>query len=872
VELLERGRELDTLRACLEAAGRRSGRMVLLAGEAGGGKTALVDAFCADLDGVRVARGACDPLSTPRPLGPFTDIAARLGGDLVDLVASAAPGGALFRGFLDVLRQSRGVTVAVVEDAHWGDEATFDMLRFLGRRLEGVPALFVVTYRDDEVGSQHPLRVALGDLATAEHLVRVHVPRLSRDAVATLAAPHGADPDVLYRQTGGNPFFVTEVLHAGGGVPETVRDAVLARASRLSPDARTVLEAAAMVPTRVELWLLDALVASAADAVDECMEAGMLVSEDPLSVSFRHELARHAVEQSLSPARRTALHARAGRLLAERGDADPARVAHHAEQAGEPELARDAALAAGRRAASLGAHREAAAQFARALRHAEGLEQAALAGLLEDYSTEASITESVAAALDAAQRAVALREELGDTPALATALGRLSNAQWGAGRSREAEATAQRAVALLEPAGPTAELAAAYADVATYCMLARDLDGTLRWADRAIALAEQVDASAALARALNSRGSIRIINALPGGQQDLERSIAIAQASDRERLEAVGWSNLGSGSGEVRDYPVAEQALQQAVAFAEERDLDASRDYAQAWLARVRFEQGRWEEAAVLAETLPLDRPGTSPVVVVTALAVLGRLRVRRGEPGAERLLDRAWRLASQTGDLQRLWPVAAARAEAAWLAGDEDAIPALVRDTFDSAVEHAHPWAAGELGLWLQRAGALPDLPEGAAEPYALQLRGARDEAAAAWQRLGCPYEAADALADGEDEAALREALAVFDRLGAPPAAVRVRRRLRELGVTAVPRGPRPATAGHPAGLTPRQAEVLELVAEGLTDAEIAERLFISPKTVGHHVSALLDKLGAGSRTEAARRARAQGLLSQAGEAESPT
>jgi DNA-binding NarL/FixJ family response regulator len=157
-------------------------------------------------------------------------------------------------------------------------------------------------------------------------------------------------------------------------------------------------------------------------------------------------------------------------------------------------------------------------------------------------------------------------------------------------------------------------------------------------------------------------------------------------------------------------------------------------------------------------------------------------------------------------------------------------------------------------------------DLPPLPATPFALQIAGDWAGAAARWEELGCPYEAARALADGDDEAALRRALAIFEELGARPMAQNVARRLRERGVQAIPRGPRPTTRANAAGLTRREAEILGLLAGDLRNAEIATRLSVSPKTVEHHISAILAKLDARTRTEAVRAAARLELLPQSG------
>ncbi len=243
-------------------------------------------------------------MHTPSPLGPFLEIADGVGGELARVAAGGPQPYALTAELIREL--ASGPAVVVIEDIHWADEATLDVLRLLTRRLESVPAFVIVTYRDDELTRSHPLRAVLGEFGA--RALRVNVAALSPDAVAALAAESGVDADALYQRTNGNPFFVTEALAAGGdGVPETVRDAVLARAARLGDDARQLLDAVAVVPPHVERPLLDRLVPNADAALDECTTAGMLRA-DAGRVGFRHELARIAVEDALPPGARRTLH------------------------------------------------------------------------------------------------------------------------------------------------------------------------------------------------------------------------------------------------------------------------------------------------------------------------------------------------------------------------------------------------------------------------------------------------------------------------------------------------------------------------------------------------------------------------------------
>src|SRR5262245_15631477 len=273
-DLLERDQFLQDLADLLAVAASGNGRCVLVSGEAGIGKSTLVERF-AELQGppARILWGRCEALFTPRPLGPLFDIAQQLPGPIRDLLDHEAGRTAIFSALLGALGTGTVPTIVVIEDVHWADEATLDLLKFLGRRMQQIPVLLLITYRDDEIGPGHPLWFVLGDLPSRT-TKRLHLPPFSREAVATLAHKAHRSGDELYRVTGGNPFYVTEALASGdSGVPETVRAAVLARVAHLSPAGRAVLDLASVVPAQTDLWLVEAILPQSASAIEECMQA-----------------------------------------------------------------------------------------------------------------------------------------------------------------------------------------------------------------------------------------------------------------------------------------------------------------------------------------------------------------------------------------------------------------------------------------------------------------------------------------------------------------------------------------------------------------------------------------------------------------------
>jgi DNA-binding CsgD family transcriptional regulator len=862
VELLEREPLLVSLREFQAGSVGGGGCLVFVSGEAGIGKTALASSFCDGLAaGTAVHRGFCDSLGTPRALGPLHDI-ARAGLDgLAGLLAAGEDRHTLFTAFLDLL--GAGPSVTLIEDAHWADEATLDLLLFVGRRVGGLPAMVVVTYRTEEVGRDHPLRRVLGDLATARSVRRLTVPALSEAAVTALAEPAGRDGAQLHRVTGGNPFFVTEALAASTQhVPGSVRDAVLARASRLGVAARAILDAVSLVPDRVEVALLESVVAADVTALDDGIESGMLVLEGT-AVRFRHELARRAVEADVPAGRGSELHGRILTYLAAMGTVDPARLSYHADAAGDAAAVLRYAPVAARLASGLGAHREAAMHYGRALRHVAATSTAQLAELWECRADacERSYWASggpgqLADAVEASARAVELWRAAGQVEREAVVMARRSHLLWVSGRSGEAQDTTRAAVALLEPLPPGPLQALAYTALAGSLMLACDIPGAISLGSTAISYAERYGDIDTLALALVVVGNAHWSTDPDRAVELLTSSLDAARRAENDLAVAAAMCSLVSGSGLIRRYDLADRWLGDAVAWCTERDLDSFRGYALACQARFRFEQGRWAEATA-AVTAVIGAHSPHVPTQVVALTVLGRLRARRGDPDARAPLAAAWALAEQAGDLQLLWPAAAARAEAAWLAGVPAPIEALVADTFRLATRLEHGWAAGELGYWLWVAGAGAEPAGFAARPWALQICGDGKAAAELWRELGCPYEAAVALAEDDDPDNQLAALNELQGLGAWPAAELLARRLREHGLRRLPRRPRRTTRDNPAQLTDRQVDVLGLLAEGLRNTDIAAQLHISSKTVDHHVSAILAKLGVGSRQEAARWAR---------------
>jgi DNA-binding CsgD family transcriptional regulator/tetratricopeptide (TPR) repeat protein len=853
--LVERDGLLNGLVAATLDALTGRGELVFVGGEAGVGKSSLVRALAdlvAERCGVRV--GGADNLTTAEAMGPFRDAVP----EIRPAIAAGGDRIRLLRALRDALAEFPGLVV--LEDLHWADEATLDAVRFLARRLDGLPVLLAVTYRHDEVGPRHPLTLLMGDLATVPRVGRMLVPPLTLDGVADLVAQAGVDTDpaALHARTGGNAFFVTELLARGGEtLPATVSDAILARMARLSPGAQDAAAAAATLGTPSEAALLASVAGRDLDAVYSCVDDGVLVAGDD-GIGFRHELARQAVESGLSAVRSRQLHGRALRELERRSPEDHRRLAHHAAGCGDDEAAERHATLAGRRAAQLGAHREAAAQYRAALQH--GVAGVARADLFVALSYECYLTDQLREAITARQRALELHELRGDRDAVGDDERWLSRLSWFLGRGADAERYAARAIDTLEPLGPSRALAMAYSNLAQLRMLAKDNAAAGRWGEKALALATRLDDTEVQAHALNNLGVAELASGRSAeGSARLRRSLDVALVADLQEHAARAYTNLGSVAVEQRRYDEGLGHLDAGIAYCEERDLDSWVRYMQAWRCVALGDLGRFDAALDAADTL-LGYPDIAPVSAIPAAATAARITARRGGDPV-RYLSLATSLATGTRELQRIAPAACAAAEDAWLRGTTDVIGPLTSDAWPLAIERDDPWALGELAWWRMLAGL--ELGEGvaAAEPFAQMLRADWGAAASTWRELGSPVWAAYSAILDPDAAAADVAVRVLDGLGADLAVQAVLRTRRDRGL-AVPRRPRATARAHPGQLTARERDVLRLLAQGLSTAEIASDLVVSPRTAEHHISAVLRKLGEPTRARAVATALRSGVL----------
>jgi DNA-binding CsgD family transcriptional regulator/tetratricopeptide (TPR) repeat protein len=844
--LIERGPQLAALSQYLEDTRDGSGVLALVGGEAGGGKSALVAAFLDDV-AVRVVAGSCDGLSTPRPLGPLIEIAAQLEVD------AALPRDQLFAAILGALEQQ--TTILMVEDVHWADDATADFLLYAGRRLEDLPAMLIATYRDDEVRSNATMTRLSGELARLGVVRRVVAESLSESGVAALVADSGLDPVEVFGQTAGNPFFVTECLAAGSSNPGTIRDVVLARAARLSVRGRRALDVASQLGLRFEAGLLIEAAGPDADGVDDCVAHGMLVSSGS-GLGFRHELSRATIADELPPIRRAAVNRAILRVLEPRRGVDVARLAGHAASAYEAEPAFRYGRRAARRAADLGAHREAVHHYRTALRFASAQPARDRATLLDALSAECMVTDQIDEALSAAEESLELWNEIGDPIRIGAAHLALEYVAWYLGQGELALRHAAEAVATLEPYGPTVELGRALTGAGTFAVDSGDTRRALTTLERGLEIARSAGDRYGESNALNSIGwaMVYYLGDVDGGIAYLEQALRIALEHDYGHVSGRAYANLAAILTDNDRYDSADTVIADGLRYAEDHELSLRWVCITSVLADSELKRGRWDDACADAWAVR-QRAGTMAVGHIPALRTIGTITMRRGDPDGHSTLLEALQRAEATGDMQQIVPVRLALAEEAWLQRDLDSVRGMTSKVLGRTDKPLTAHHRGELTSWAVRLGEAHDPPAGTPRQLALQITGQWQQAADAWHALDRPYDEALALMEVGTPDALTTAFEILDRLGARPAAALAAERLRDLGER-VPRGLRPSTRSNPAGLTTRELEVLHLVAGGMTNAEIATQLFVSDKTVEHHVSRILGKLGVANRREAARAA----------------
>jgi DNA-binding CsgD family transcriptional regulator/tRNA A37 threonylcarbamoyladenosine biosynthesis protein TsaE len=852
MELLERQDSLKELSQLVKNVSAGEGCTVLISGEAGIGKTSLIKHFTDNLSSdTELLWGACEALFTPRPLGPLFDIAYQMKSNFIKMLENEKRA-SVFSAFLNYLESTSQLKVIVIEDIHWADEATLDLIKFLSRRISRTKSILIFSYRDEEIDQDHPLLSILGDLPQSE-TKRIRLYPLSENAVDTLIKNAGIKNANIYEKTGGNPFYVTEVLeYKNEEFPSSIKEAVIARISRLSDDTKELLEIISVIPTKVEIELLRKLFNKVEEHIDHCMNKAILVAEKNL-VSFRHELARQAILNSIPEMMRIQFHQKVLNCLLEYNNQQAllARIVHHASQAGDKDAIVKYAPLAAKQASLLGSHREAAANYLTALEYSENLSAEEKLELYQGRYYECYLTGQIEESIKACGVIQEILTDLNEPLQLGENYRRLSRLMWFSHKHSKSVEYIQKAIEILEKLTPGHQLAMSYSNRSQFYMLEDKPILAVEWGEKAIKLARKLNNSEIEIHALTNIGTAKLYANDNTGEPILKKSLRLALEKEFDEHASRAYVNLGIINLSRRNLEIAQKYFSNGIEHSIKKDLDTYKLFIVGGISKVYLDLGNLDKAIEYAEIV-LKNKNANIVDKIIPLAVIGIVRARRNDPGALEALDEAVSSSLQSGEFPYIFIAKTAKAEGYWLLNKLDLIINEIENSYLNTLDSNNQWNVGELAFWIWKAGRLTEIPNNSAKPYLLQIKGNWEGAAEEWKKLKCPYQQALALADGEEEAK-RESLTILESLGATATINLIKQEMRKEGIKKIPQGPRKSTKQNPAGLTNRQMEVLELLPQGLSNAEIASKLFISPKTVDHHISAILSKLNLHSRAEAA-------------------
>lgn len=862
MRLVERDTFLAQLQKQLHHAKHQEGHCVLVSGEAGIGKSSLVKVFCDDnRDSCTVLTGLCDALFTPRPLAPLYDVADQLALDLT--MYGDKNRSVLFTTFMQQLTHIIGTTILVFEDVHWADEATFDFIKFLARRITRTKCLFILTYRDDEVHTSHPIATLPGQMA-ASTFTRLQLTPLSKPAVDGMAAEKGFKGNEVYAITGGNPFYVNEILAGySPGVPDNVKDAIIAVYNRQQQATRNVWNILSLTPSGFEIEYLEIVEPCYADAIEQSLETKILLITDG-RIHFKHELYRRAIEANLSPLAQITLNRKILQFLLSQFSINrqEERIMHHAQNANASDLIVEYGPAAAKKAASVGSHAEACKLYRTVIDHYKGQDAGTMIQFYSAYAYECYLTSNIKEAIVYQEKILHIFQAQNAIVQAGDCMRFLSRLNWYDGNRKNAEHWGIKAVDVLANQPASTEKAMALSNMAQLKMLADDMEPSLFWGKQAVAMAEALGNQEILSHALNNVGTVlfNTPETRTRGKELLKQSLVIALQNSYHEHAARAYTNLGSAALRASDFGFALTVLDEGIAYCEERDLDSWSTYMLQCKAKVYLETGRWDEAVVIAGRLSNISPLAS-IVKMGAYTILAVIQIRRhGGNEVPALLQDATALAFKANELQRILPVMTALLEFEWLTGKTFIDDDNVSLTINLVQQGGLDFEISGFAYWLYKArGRLIEVI--VQEAYNIQRVETALQAANFWRHAGCPYEQALMLFEGGDNGK-RQALAIMQQLGADAVYKKLLQQMRNDGLKSIPRGKRKTTTGNPAMLTEREIDVLRHLKTGMQDKEIAGALFISPKTVGHHISSILFKLDVNSRIKAVQEAQKMGVI----------
>lgn len=850
--LLERDHVLGELDALAAAAAEGRGRIAFVIGEAGIGKTSVLRAARERwADRLRAFWTACEDISSAEAL----TILRELPESCVGNIGSVSKGGEridLFREVLDNLAQVP--SVLFVEDLHWADDGSIDFLRYAGRRIEDLPLLIVISSRNEEQTARSRIVRTSGDLSPSARC-RFDLVGLSSEAVGRLAAAQGQLGSKVHEVTNGNPLLVTELLANSGARTHTIDEIITGRASLLPTGARSFLEYCSVIPRRVSIEQIEASGADDED-IQTCIDCGLLLPDGD-GLAFRHELTRHAISDALPPLRRRQMHARELERL-ERVGGSMVRQLHHAFWSKNRERVRELAPAVAERAAAFGAHGGAVQAWSAMLDTGEPVDDPVPC---ERYAFELHMVGRLPDAIEWQQRALALHIGSGNRLKQGDNLRFLSRLRYMSGERTLAEKAAQQAVEILEPLGESAELALAYATLAQLAMLNDQDVEAIRLSKLALPMGEKFGRDDVVATTLINYGTSLQYRDFARGCDMLDQSIRLAKETGSHEHVARAYINKGWMHLMRPALPEALAILREGIDFCRDHDIANMQLYMRGGVAMCMFGLGLWDEASEEAGMV-LAHPANTDLTGNPATRVLAALNVRRGTNRSAEFFGILRRHDERGREAPRFNSYAKLVAESAWTERRETA---EANDLLERAIsqlgKESSPLDASELWFWHRKLGSKSEVIPGMLKPYADLAAGNVADAAEGLARMNLPFEQALVLVEGDEEQAA-QGLFILEQLGAEATAARVRADLAERGIRKGTRGPRASTRSNQHGLTRRELDVLREIEGGLSNKEIANKLFVSPKTVDHHVSSILAKTDTKSRGEAAALARREQLI----------
>ena len=864
--LIERDLPLETLANISDHLATEGGSIALISGEAGIGKTTFLHAFLQSVEQDFIVRwGSCDPLNTPRVLGSIHDMYVNFGPKVRQALDDEAPFSKLVNCVVEDLQCTVRPNLFVIEDAHWADNATLDLLKCVGRRVSFLKTLVLISYRSDEITRDHPLSQAIGDFPHSR-LTRLPLSPISKQGVELLATAAGTNANGLHEATSGNPFYVTEFLANqladNSDVPASIQDAVGARLNRLDSSLQNFLETISVIPHPIDFTLIDNLFADrGAELLDSCLERSFLKTDNKESFRFRHEIARLGTLARLPKHKQRNIHRDIYFHLKETPENTSVdQLLYHATAAKLAEEVLKLAIIAAKKASRAGSHAEAASHYATALEFRQEATDITKATLYECWSYEAALVEINQQTIDARHKALDIWRSLKNTEKIGENLRWLSRLHWYIGESKKAYNYITEAISILESAAPSQERAMAYSLNSQYHMLNDHMDEAIKFGKQALQLESDYPNPDIRAHALTNIGTAMLIRDDREGLEHLNKALAIALEHDLHEHAARVYTNTASSTVCGLDYEMAEKAVSDGIVFDTNHDLDSWTHYLIGIMAQLRMEQSRLEEAETIASGV-LALENQTLLMKLPSLLVLSRVSLRLGREKQSELLGQALADACSVGEPQYICPARVSLIEAAWLDNDDNTIHQQIKEIITVNTIPAYSWRGCEVAIWMHRYGYKiadrddPRMPL----PYRLELDGNLMAAGQAWIDKGNPYRGALSLMQASGKEALQHYIKARDLLESCFANATLKK-LKNLAkaegiedkLIVTKRGPRKEARQHPLGLTAKEQQILPLIVNGLSNREISIKFSRSTRTVENHVASILKKLNVKNRMEA--------------------